>query len=339
MEKNFASSSVMRQNVLNNQLAVGEIQKAVGIKGILFENEYKFVKKQIADFFEVTERTIELCLEKHARELERNGYEVLRGKRLMDFKLVVQNSVGAEIDFGTKTTVLGIYNFRTLLNIAMLLTDSQKAMQLRSTILDIVIDTINKRTGGSTKYINQRDEDFVDNILRGEDYRKEFTDALRDYVDMGNFKYMVYTDKIYKSFFKENAAEYRKVLKLAANEKVRDTMYSEVLDIIASYEVGFADALKKKSTYLGRKLSSAETDRLFVDFESFRAFEPLREKARNKMASRDLCFRDALHENLKEYISSVPSSDFDRFLGEKSMDLEKRLEQYEDALKRLKERD
>lgn len=134
MEKNFASSSVMRQNVLNNQLAVAEIQKAVGIKGILFENEYKFVKKQIADFFEVTERTIELCLEKHARELERNGYEVLRGKRLMDFKLVVQNSVGAEIDFGTKTTVLGIYNFRTLLNIAMLLTDSQKAMQLRSTI-------------------------------------------------------------------------------------------------------------------------------------------------------------------------------------------------------------
>lgn len=62
---------------------------------------------------------------------------------------------------------------------------------------------------------------------------------------MGNFKYMVYTDKIYKSIFKENAAEYRKVLKLAANEKVRDTMYSEVLDIIASYEVGFADALKK----------------------------------------------------------------------------------------------
>lgn len=91
----------------------------------MFENEYKFVKKQIADFFEVTERTIELCLEKHARELERNGYEVLRGKRLMDFKLVVQNSVGAEIDFGTKTTVLGIYNFRTLLNIAMLLTDNR----------------------------------------------------------------------------------------------------------------------------------------------------------------------------------------------------------------------
>ncbi len=78
----------------------------------MFENEYKFVKKQIADFFEVTERTIELCLEKHAKELERNGYEVLRGKRLMGFKLVVQNSFGTEIDFGTKTTVLVMSSYR-----------------------------------------------------------------------------------------------------------------------------------------------------------------------------------------------------------------------------------
>ena len=57
------------------------------------------------------------------------------------------------------------------------------------------------------------------------------------------------------------------------------------------------------------------------------------------MASRDLCFRDALHKNIEEYISSVPQSDFERFLGEKSMELDKRLEEYKDALKRLKERD
>ena len=56
------------------------------------------------------------------------------------------------------------------------------------------------------------------------------------------FGNMVYTDKIYKSIFKENAAEYRKVLKLAANEKVRDNMYREEQDIKASYEVGNAEA-------------------------------------------------------------------------------------------------
>ena len=66
---------------------------------------------------------------------------------------------------------------------------------------------------------------------------------------------------------------------------------------------------------------------------------PLREKARVKMASRDMCFREAIHENLKEYIDSVTSEDFQKFLGEKSMELDQRLEEYKEALKRLKERE
>jgi hypothetical protein len=339
MDNNLTNSSVTRQNILNNQLAVAEIQKTVGIKGLLFENEFKFLKRQIADFFEVTERTIENCLEKNEKELSKNGYEVLKGKRLIDLKLLLSRDFGSEIDFVTKTTVLGIFNFRAFLNIAMLLSDSEKARELRSVILDIVIDTINKRTGGGTKYINQRDEDYIVNMLRGEDYRKEFTDALRDCVDMGNFKYMVYTDKVYNSIFKENAAEYRRILKLEKDENVRHTMYSEVLDIIASYETGFAEELRKESERLSRLLSSSETDRLFSEFEKQKLWEPLREKARNKMASRDLCFRDALHKNLEEYISAVPQADFDRFLGEKSMELDQRLEEYKEALKRLKERE
>ncbi|MDP3432514.1 MAG: DNA-binding protein, partial [Bacteroidota bacterium] len=307
--------------------------------GVLFENEYRFTKKQLAQFFEVSERTINKCLAKNESELAKNGYGVLSGKRLISFKLAVENSFGHELDFMTKITVLGIFNFRAFLNLSMLLTDSEKAKEMRSTILDIVIDTINKRTGGGTKYINQRDEDFVVNLLSGEDYRKEFTDALRDYVAMGNFKYIVYTNKIYSSIFKENADEYRKILKLDSSENVRHTMYSEVLDLISSYETGFADALITEFLRLNRKLTSIEVDTAFRKFEQQKLWEPLREKARQKMASRDLCFRDALHQNLEEYISSVPKEDFDRFLGEKSKDLEQRLEEYKEALKRLKERD
>jgi hypothetical protein len=37
----------------------------------------------------------------------------------------------------------------------MLLTESERARVLRQTILDIVIDTINQRTGGSTKSLFQ----------------------------------------------------------------------------------------------------------------------------------------------------------------------------------------
>lgn len=339
MKKDFIDSAIVRQNVLNNSFAVAAIQKEIGLTGILFENEYKFLFKQITDFFEVTDRTIRECIARNEKELTKNGYEVLKGKRLVDFKLVATKVPGCEVDFTTKTTILGIFNFRAFLNIAMLLVDSEKARSLRSAILDIAIDTINRRTGGGTKYINQRDEDFITNMLRGEDYRREFTDALCDCVNMGNIKYMIYTDKVYNSIFKEDATEYRKILKLEKNEKVRDTMYSEVLDIIASYEAGFAEELRVSAEMKGRPLTSFEADELFSRFEKQRLWEPLREKARTKMTSRDLCFRDALHKNLEEYISAVPESDFERFLGEKSMELDQRLEEYRDALKRLKERD
>ena len=191
--KDLTNTAISRQNILNNKFAVAEIQKVVGIKGVLFENEYKFVFKQIVDFFEVSSRTIENCIEKNKEELIKNGYDVLTGNRLNDFKLVASINFDTEINFGIKTVRLGTFNFRTFLNIAMLLTDSNKARELRSLILDIVIDTINTRTGGSTKYINQRDEDYVVNMLRGEDYRKEFTDALRHCVDMGSFKYLVFS--------------------------------------------------------------------------------------------------------------------------------------------------
>jgi hypothetical protein len=116
-----------------------------------------------------------------------------------------------EIDFVTKTTVLGVFDFRSFLNLAMLVSESERAKLLRQAILDIVVDTINQRTGGGTKYINQRDEDFLHSAFIEENYRKEFTDALKDCVEMGNFKYAVYTDKIYGSIFREKAKEYRKI--------------------------------------------------------------------------------------------------------------------------------
>ena len=297
------------------------------------------MKKQLADFYDVTERTIENCLEKNDKELQRNGYEVLKGKRLIEFKIAASHADVSEIDFGNKIPQLAVFDFRAFLNVGMLLTDSERARLLRSVILDVVIDTINKRSGGNTKYINQRDQDFVMNLLRGEDYRKEFTDALRDCLDMGNFKYITYTDKVYISIFKENAREYRKILQLQKNENVRHTMYSEVLDIISSYEAGYAEVLRKAFEKKGRLLTAWEADALFAEFESQHLWEPLRVKARIKMASRDLCFRDALHQNLKEYVSAVPAMDFERFLGEKSKELDQRLEEYRDALARLKEED
>lgn len=336
--KNLTTSEIARQNVLNNKYALEEVQKAIGLQGIIFEGELKFTKQQLSSFFEVSDRTINSCLTRNEKELRDNGYEVIVGNRLKTFKLAFTINDDREVNFLIKSNKLGIFNFRAFINIAMLLSKSERAREVRSLVLDIVIDTINKRTGGNTKYINQRDEDFVFNLLNNKDYHREMVLALRDCVDLGNIKYLLYNDKVYRSVFKEDADEYRKVLKLSNEDDERHTMYSEVLDLIASYEAGFADVLRKEYIRLGRKLTQMETDILYANFERQRLWVPLVNKARSKMASRDLCFRDALHANLTEYIGAVSTDDFDRFIGDKSMELSRRLETYIAALKRLKNR-
>lgn len=341
MSQDLTNSSTQRQNILNNPYALQEIEKATQIRGIAFEGRTVVLKEQVATFFEVTLRTVENYLAQFEQELSRNGYEVLKGKRLKAFKLSLQAQDVPETDFGNiaKSPQLGVFDFRAFLNLAMLMVESERARLLRQAILDIVIDTINQRTGGGTKYINQRDEDFVHAWFQEESYRKQFTDALRDCVALGNFKYPLYTDKIYVSIFREKAQVYRKVLKLHEKDKVRDTFYSEILDLVASYECGIGAMIREEAEAKGRQLSAWEVDAIFERFEKLPHWKPLVQRARNKMASRDLAFRDALHKQLEDYVTPLQRDEFERFLGEKSKELAERLEDAKDVMKRLKERE
>ncbi|MFP4548748.1 MAG: DNA-binding protein [Fidelibacterota bacterium] len=332
MEK-LTESNIHRQNILNNPYALKNIQKYIGLPGMIFQEEYKFTKKMVADFYEIDERTIDRYLEKFSDELKHNGYILIRGKSLKEFKLLF----GHVINVGTKTTILGLFNFRSFLNLGMLLKESEKAQHLRSKILDIVIQTINEKTGGGTKYINRRDVDYLPAAIRESKYRQEFTSALNQCVDMGNYKYAYYTDKIYMYIFRENAKEYKKILKMDQKENARDTMYSEILKLIASFETGLAYEMREKSNKLGRKLTPQETNLIFEKVATHPLQKPHLEDARIKMASRDMHFRDAMHRKLEEYIHSVLPEDFEKFLGEQSIEFEKQLSEAKDVLKRLKD--
>lgn len=333
----LTKSMVSRQNVLNNQYAIYEIQNQLNIDGIKYNKDVVFTKEQLATIFEVDIRTIERYMESNKDELEKNGYKVLRGEDLRILKLYINSYSGPDINVGTKVTMLGIFSFKAFLNMAMLISESERAKEIRSVILDIVIDVINKKVGGNTKYINQRDEEFLNSWFNEENYRKEFTDALDKYIDMGNVKYAIYTNRVYEHIFKENAAEYKQILKLKSKDRIRDTLYSEILDLIASYEAGLAYDLRKAYEEKGRKLKSSEVDSIFKNFHEHPSRKPLLDKARNKMASRDLVFRDALHLQLKEYITPIEKDEFERFIGEKSKELQERLKEAEDVFKRLKE--
>jgi len=65
----------------------------------------------------------------------------------------------------------------------MLLTTSEKAKQVRSLMLDIVISVINEKTGGGTKYINRRDREYLPADIQEDNYRKNLTAAFNKYVD------------------------------------------------------------------------------------------------------------------------------------------------------------
>lgn len=356
MPKDLTNSITDRRNILSNNSAIKAVYGEIGFKGILFEGKFRFTKQQVAGFYEVDIRTVERVLEQHSKELGESGYELFTGTRLKDLKnafLSVKDSteqtdihvglLAQDIDnelIGSHARSVGIFTFKAFLNLGMLLTTSERAKEVRSAVLNIVIDVLNKKLGGSTKYINQREEEFLPSAIREYNYRQEFTNALDHYIENNKFKYSQLTDKIYISIFKENAKEYRQILNLNAKESVRATMYSEVLDLIASYENGFANFLKKQSEKNSKKFKLSEAHILFKEFDEMTTdlYEPLREKARALMASRDMAFRDALHVKLKEYIDAVSLEDIDKFLGDKSRSLEDRIEENKDVFKRLRDR-
>lgn len=332
----LTESDVSRQNILNNNYALEQIEANLWLGGTYWRDEAIFTKSQVADLLEIDERTIDRYIEQYSDELNKNGYQILRGQELKDLK----ENFGDDMNVATKTTILGIFSFRAVLNIAMLVTESTRAKTIRSKILDIVIDVMAQKSGGHTKYINQRDEAYLPSAYKEYSYREEFTNALDDYLEADRWKYGKYTNVIYKIIFLENASEYKQILNLSNKDKVRDTMYAEVLNAIASFEHGLAVEMKQESNKLGRKLTLKELDSLIKRASENPYLEPHIHDARAKMASRDLCFRDALHQKLEQYIQSVPQSDFDKFLGETSKSLEERLSDPETlaVLKRLKDR-
>lgn len=338
MTKDLTTSRLDRQNILNNDIAIDEIRKKSGIDGIIWEDKIYVTKEMTADFFEVDIRTISRYLEQNNDELTINGYEILKGKRLKSFMSVVENS-GKDINVPTKTTVLGVFDFRAFLDLAMLLSESEKARALRQMMLDIVIDLINKKTGGGTKYINQRDKDYMFSSLQEDNYRRQFTDVLKDCVEEDRFKYAHFTDMIYVSIFKEKANEYKKILDLKANDKVRETFYSEILDIIAAYESGLADGIRKEYEKKGSKLTKKEVEVFFTKFEDMALWKPLIQRGREKMASRDMALRDAFHYQLAEYIQPLDKEEYQKFLGAAGDELERLMRENSEVLKRLKERE
>ncbi|MHB9860432.1 restriction endonuclease [Streptomyces sp. YIM S03343] len=83
----------------------------------------------VAAYFEVAVKTLESVVEDHRKELESSGYQVLTGKRLALFKGVS--------GIQSRSRALALFSRRAVLNVAMLLRDSDVARQVRAYLLDM----------------------------------------------------------------------------------------------------------------------------------------------------------------------------------------------------------
>ena len=97
MAKDLTQSRLDRQNILNNELAIQEIQETSVVEAVFFEDRLLMTKEMVASFFEVDIRTIERYISANSEELKQNGYELLRGRELKAFLRCYDEHFGTDI--------------------------------------------------------------------------------------------------------------------------------------------------------------------------------------------------------------------------------------------------
>lgn len=102
--------------------------------------------RMVADYFEVGEESVRQLFARHRKELEASGATVLRGADLESFKRDTMSRYSGS--YPQPRSNLGIFPRRAVLNIAMLLRDSEVARRVRGHLLDVAEAA--RRSGPST---------------------------------------------------------------------------------------------------------------------------------------------------------------------------------------------
>jgi len=163
------------------------------------------------------------------------------------------------------------------------------------------------------KFINQIAEKFFETREETKEYRKDFTDCVKDYVAVKN--YGTYTDMLYNFLFLERAKEYRKLLNLVKKDLTRNSMYEEIILIIGAFETGLSGEVEKEFKRSGRMLTQKEFEKVFKDFSSQRNWLVYQKRARSIMATYDEELRKIKHPKLIDYRKEFSQEDIQKLLG------------------------
>lgn len=96
-------------------------------------NTELYTTEMVANYYEVGIEAIKSLIHDNQDEIQKNGYKVLNGDELSSLKKLCQ--------IKSRARSLATFTKRTVLNVGMLLRDSEIAKEIRSRLLDIVHDS------------------------------------------------------------------------------------------------------------------------------------------------------------------------------------------------------
>ncbi|MER7397346.1 hypothetical protein ABT381_17755 [Streptomyces sp. NPDC000151] len=130
------SETVLLESRTMRDSVVGRIEVLDKVKAlVMLPDGLHVTTRMVAEYFGVGERIIHSVVKRHRPELSENGLRLLRGSDLQEFE--VGNLPTSNKSYPQGRAQLSVYSRRTVLNIAMLLRDSDVARRVRMYLLDV----------------------------------------------------------------------------------------------------------------------------------------------------------------------------------------------------------
>lgn len=184
--------------------------------------------EMVARFYEVGVEAVKGVAHRNREELTHNGYRVLRGDDLKQFKAELHAATLSDLDAqalfkGVRS--LALFNRKAILNVGMLLTESSVAREVRAYLL----------SGEEMLTEEQRHKAWVRARLNGVEARKSFTATLRVVYELSETSTSFgiwaanFTKMMTKAALKLDEAGF-KALKAQGGGNAREAMTAEQLE-------------------------------------------------------------------------------------------------------------
>lgn len=183
---------------------------------------------QIANYYEVSKKSVETIIIRNRDEFEEDGMQVLVGEELRQFKEIVNSPSNEGKLIDGRTPSFTILTKRSLLRVGLIMTNCAMATKIRNYLLNLEEVSTQEQKSWSL----QREVGKVD--------RKRLTSAISKYIPIhpkGLLKYPEYTNMVYGVLFNMTAQELRDSRNLKKkNEHTRDFFTEEELKLVDEAE-------------------------------------------------------------------------------------------------------